>query len=189
MFIAFLWSYTDSGWLTSADVLHQLFEGIENLRFLTTGKTASKQLCRNFYTYNIRDDGAADKRCSISNRILSKASSVYFSFRCQLSNRHHKQCIKYNDAYINKLEKYAWDYTSRKVKFPNSLATSEKRPYFKRLFDSRLLARLILLKLNNILPHGIFAAGGAFVPTQEKKNNIFGDGRDFVPTQEKNNKW
>ena len=109
------------------------------------------------------------------------------------TNRHHKQCIKYNDVYINKLEKYAWNYTSRKVKFPNSLATSEKRPYFNRLFDSRLLAQLILLKLNNI-----FADGRDFVPTQEKNLQKlklkllllkFAAGRAIVPTQEKNNKW
>ena len=32
--------------------------------------------------------------------------STDFSFVCQLSNRHHKQCIKYNDVYIDKLEKH-----------------------------------------------------------------------------------
>ena len=43
-------------------------------------------------------------------------------------------------------------------------------------------------------PHGIFAAGGTFVSTQEKKNfflplahGIFATGRAFMPTQEKKN--
>ena len=79
-----------------------------------------------------------------TNRILSKTSSVYLSFGCQLSNCHHKQCIKYNNVYINELEKYTWNYTSSKVfnmekfffttakksKFTNSLAASEMRHYW-----------------------------------------------------------
>ena len=55
-------------------------------------------------TYTISVDGAADKRWTISNNISSKASSGYYSFRCQLFNHHHKQYIKYKEVYINELE-------------------------------------------------------------------------------------
>ena len=67
---------------TSAEFFLKLFEGKGNAGFLTTGEPASKQLCKSFSTYNISDDGVADKRCPISNRISSKTSSVYYSFRC-----------------------------------------------------------------------------------------------------------
>ena len=57
--------------------------------------------------------------------------STYFGFVCQLSNRHHKQCIKYNDVYIDKLEKHVWNYISRKVtNIENLIFTTARKSKF-----------------------------------------------------------
>ena len=91
--------------VTSAGFLHKFFEGIENARFLTAGEPASKQLCKNVYMDNIRGQWSSRQKKS-QFPTESRAKDHQSTLVLDANYRHHKQCIIYNDVYINKLEKY-----------------------------------------------------------------------------------
>ena len=97
-------------WLWVSDISRIFAQNFWRHRERTVSVTANN--FAKISRYNTSHDGAADRRCPIFNRISSKASPIFYSFGYQLFNHHHKQCIKYNDVYVNKLEtckgKYCW---------------------------------------------------------------------------------
>ena len=73
--------------------------------------------------FNVQHQRWWSSRQKMSNlqKNLEQTSYVYYSFRCQLFNRHHKQCIKYNDVYIKQFELCTGKYSSRCVTNPLTL--------------------------------------------------------------------